>query len=207
MAFYHHKYLTNVLSLICTRTCHQPWGMYKNSHSLVSKQIIARGPKRTLLDANLALNLMQGQAQSEDGDYEIPTVTYQDEEVPTTSTSKPTGSKTPPSPNLAPPPPPSCPPPFHAIHPYHINCVRYLSPQVISKSENRKQLNNCLRDIPTPPIPPPPPPRQTMMPLVNITTNFNCEDRIPTAQVIRQQKRIASQLARKLKGQYKPKSI
>jgi hypothetical protein len=34
---------------------------------------------------------MQGQAQSEDGENDIPTVIYQDEEVPLTSISEPTG--------------------------------------------------------------------------------------------------------------------
>jgi hypothetical protein len=110
--------------------------------------------KQTLLDANLTLNLMQGQNQSEDGDIEMPTVTYQDEEVPLTSTSKPTGSRTPPSPPLAPQPPAPCPLPFHAIHPKHVNCVRHLSPQVISKTENMNNLRTWLNHIPTPPTPP-----------------------------------------------------
>jgi hypothetical protein len=53
---------------------------------------------RTLLDANLAFKNMQGQAKSEDGNIDIPTVFYQDEGVSLTPTSKPTRSNTSPSP-------------------------------------------------------------------------------------------------------------
>jgi hypothetical protein len=82
--------------------------------------------KQTLLDANLTLNLRQGQAQSEGGDNDIHTVIYQDEEAPLTSTSKPTGSKTPPSPPSAPLPPPSCPPPLPKFsnNAYFVNCKK-----------------------------------------------------------------------------------
>jgi hypothetical protein len=56
---------------------------------MLEAQHVSVRTRQALLDANLALNLMQGQAKSEDGEYEIPTVTYQDEEVTTTSPAKP----------------------------------------------------------------------------------------------------------------------
>jgi hypothetical protein len=78
---------------------------------LLDAQNVTNRTRQALLDASTALNLIQGQAKREDGENDIPTVIYQDEEVPTTSPSKPTGSNTPPSPPLAPPPPLPCPPP------------------------------------------------------------------------------------------------
>jgi hypothetical protein len=57
------------------------------SRLLLEAQNNSARMKKTLLDANLTLNLMQGQAKSEDGDIEIPTVCYQDEGVPLTPTS------------------------------------------------------------------------------------------------------------------------
>jgi hypothetical protein len=81
---------------------------------LLEANNVTERTRQALLDASLVLKLIQGQAKSEDGDYDIPTVTYQDEEVPTTSPSQPTRSNAPPSPPLAPPPPPPpCPPPIH----------------------------------------------------------------------------------------------
>jgi hypothetical protein len=122
------------------------------------------------------------------------------------------GSNTPPSPPLAPLPPPSCPPPLHKLsnNAYSINCQ--VQPSLVNtKTMNMKQMAKWLREIPSPAISPPPTPRQTrptMMPPVYITTNFNCEDKIPTApqHVNRKQKRYAHQLAHQLKGQYKPMS-
>jgi hypothetical protein len=84
---------------------------------MLEAQNVCVSTRQALLDANLALNLMQGQAQSEDGEYEIPTVTYQAAEVTTTSPAKPTGSNTLPSPPLAPPPPPPCSPPKSVLLP------------------------------------------------------------------------------------------
>jgi hypothetical protein len=122
------------------------------------------------------------------------------------------GSNTPPSLPLAPLPPPSCPPPLHKLinNAYPINCQ--VQPSLVNtKTMNMKQMAKLLRAIPSPAIPPPPPPRQTrptMMPPVCITTNFNCEDKIPTAplQFNRKQKRFEHQLAHEVKGQYTPKS-
>jgi hypothetical protein len=71
------------------------------SRILLQSQNKSDSIHQTLLDANLAFKNMQGQAKSRDKNIEIPTVLYQDEEVPLTSTSKPTGSQIlPPSPNL-----------------------------------------------------------------------------------------------------------
>jgi hypothetical protein len=68
------------------------------------------GINRTLLDANLTLNSMQGQAISEDGNIDIPMVLTNIEEVPLTSTFTPIESNILPPPPSAPLVPPPCPP-------------------------------------------------------------------------------------------------
>jgi hypothetical protein len=79
---------------------------------LLEAQNVSDRTRKALLDATIVINLIQGQATSEDGDNDFPKVVYQDDEVPTPSPFRPTGSITLPSPLLAPLPPPPCPPPI-----------------------------------------------------------------------------------------------
>jgi hypothetical protein len=111
---------------------------------------------------------MQGQAQSEDGENDIPTVIYQDEEVPLTSTSEPTGSNTPPPPPSAPLAPPSCPPPLSEYY-NTSDYVKSIRDSTKTKKHKEWLLNRWIRVMQStqnPPIngmqtthnPPPPPP-------------------------------------------------
>jgi hypothetical protein len=112
--------------------------------------------------------MIQGQAISEDGEYDIPKVIYHEDEVPTTSPSKPTRTNTPPLPPSAPLPPPSCPPPLQKLNGFDYTIPFIVPPSLDQNTKDRKLLEKWLDSLPFPTIqaPPPPPPRQKCLPLM-----------------------------------------
>jgi hypothetical protein len=121
---------------------------------LLEIQYVSDRAKQALLDATTALNLIQGQAISKDGEYDIPKIFYHEDEEPTTSPSKLTGSITPPSPPSALLPPLLCPPPPRKSNGNDYASPRHVPPSLVTtntKYRKGRLIAQWIQDLPSNP--------------------------------------------------------